>query len=65
MNIKEVMRNLDSIFRIFFPEVMGNLWRKTSYFEKFLSGWWKPIEDDPILRKYSKGLRVTPGDVHI
>jgi hypothetical protein len=44
---------------------MGNLWRKTSYFEKFLSGWWKPIEDDPILRKYSKGLRVTPGDVHI
>jgi len=38
---------------------MRNLWRKTLYLEKFLSGWWKPIDDDPILRKYSKGLRGT------
>jgi hypothetical protein len=25
----------------------------------FLSGWWKPMKSEPILKKYSKKLRET------
>ena len=37
--------------------IIGNLWRKTLYFKKFLNGRWKLIEDKLIFKKYSKSLR--------
>jgi hypothetical protein len=38
---------------------MRNLWRKGSYLEKFISGWWKLIKGERILKKYSKWLKGT------